>query len=103
MFVFFADLNTNECLENNGGCWQDKASNITACRVYRLALLFLSLFQYLVLLLLLKTDYSLFHLNLAFQDTYRGRLCECPTVQGVKFAGDGYTHCKGISVYLPVA
>nr|VDC62442.1 unnamed protein product [Brassica rapa] len=53
------DLNTNECLENNGGCWQDKASNITACR-----------------------------------DTYRGRLCECPTVQGVKFAGDGYTHCK---------
>ncbi|KAF2588976.1 hypothetical protein F2Q70_00040803 [Brassica cretica] len=56
------DLNTNECLENNGGCWQDKASNITACR-----------------------------------DTYRGRLCECPTVQGVKFAGDGYTHCKGSS------
>ncbi|KAJ0241623.1 Vacuolar-sorting receptor 1 [Hirschfeldia incana] len=53
------DLNTNECLENNGGCWQDKASNITACR-----------------------------------DTYRGRLCECPTVQGVKFAGDGYTHCR---------
>ncbi|CAA7019160.1 unnamed protein product [Microthlaspi erraticum] len=53
------DLNTNECLENNGGCWQDKAANITACR-----------------------------------DTFRGRLCECPTVQGVKFAGDGYTHCK---------
>ncbi|KAF8091568.1 hypothetical protein N665_0443s0025 [Sinapis alba] len=53
------DLNTNECLENNGGCWQDKAANITACR-----------------------------------DTYRGRLCECPTVQGVKFAGDGYTHCR---------
>ncbi|KAJ0255260.1 Vacuolar-sorting receptor 1 [Hirschfeldia incana] len=53
------DLNTNECLVNNGGCWQDKASNITACR-----------------------------------DTFRGRLCECPTVQGVKFSGDGYTHCK---------
>ncbi|CAN8254675.1 unnamed protein product [Cochlearia groenlandica] len=53
------DLETNECLENNGGCWQDKASNITACR-----------------------------------DTFRGRLCECPTVQGVKFAGDGYTQCK---------
>ncbi|EOA23646.1 hypothetical protein CARUB_v10016844mg [Capsella rubella] len=53
------DLETNECLENNGGCWQDKAANITACR-----------------------------------DTFRGRLCECPTVQGVKFAGDGYTHCK---------
>ncbi|OAP06890.1 VSR1 [Arabidopsis thaliana] len=53
------DLETNECLENNGGCWQDKAANITACR-----------------------------------DTFRGRLCECPTVQGVKFVGDGYTHCK---------
>ncbi|KAG2329157.1 hypothetical protein Bca52824_000337 [Brassica carinata] len=53
------DLETNECLENNGGCWQDKASNITACR-----------------------------------DTYRGRLCVCPTVQGVKFSGDGYTHCR---------
>ncbi|CAH2058810.1 unnamed protein product [Thlaspi arvense] len=53
------DQNTNECLENNGGCWQDKAANITACL-----------------------------------DTFRGRLCECPTVQGVKFVGDGYTHCK---------
>ncbi|KAF8089925.1 hypothetical protein N665_0494s0030 [Sinapis alba] len=53
------DQNTNECLENNGGCWQDRAANITACL-----------------------------------DTFRGRLCECPTVQGVKFVGDGYTHCK---------
>ncbi|KAL5132758.1 Vacuolar-sorting receptor 1 [Glycine soja] len=26
------DMETNECLQNNGGCWQDKASNITACR-----------------------------------------------------------------------
>ncbi|KAE8669689.1 Vacuolar-sorting receptor 1 [Hibiscus syriacus] len=26
------DLETNECLENNGGCWQDKAANLTACR-----------------------------------------------------------------------
>lgn len=52
-------IETNECLENNGGCWQDKAANITACK-----------------------------------DTFRGRVCECPTVQGVKFAGDGYTHCE---------
>ncbi|MBA0671887.1 hypothetical protein Goklo_029515 [Gossypium klotzschianum] len=22
----------NECLENNGGCWQDKTANLTACR-----------------------------------------------------------------------
>lgn len=53
------DVETNECLENNGGCWQDKAANITACR-----------------------------------DTFRGRVCECPIVQGVKFVGDGYTHCQ---------
>ncbi|KAK1270684.1 Vacuolar-sorting receptor 1 [Acorus gramineus] len=52
-------IETNECLENNGGCWQDKAANITACK-----------------------------------DTFRGRVCECPTVQGVKFVGDGYTHCE---------
>ncbi|XP_039016117.1 vacuolar-sorting receptor 1-like [Hibiscus syriacus] len=53
------DIETNECLENNGGCWQDKTTNITACR-----------------------------------DTFRGRVCECPIVNGVKFFGDGYTHCE---------
>ncbi|VAI03790.1 unnamed protein product [Triticum turgidum subsp. durum] len=58
------DIQTNECLENNGGCWQDKAANITACK-----------------------------------DTFRGKVCECPVVKGVKFVGDGYTHCEGI--YYP--
>ncbi|KAG6744386.1 hypothetical protein POTOM_053106 [Populus tomentosa] len=53
------DVETNECLENNGGCWQDKAANLTACK-----------------------------------DTFRGRVCECPVVQGVKFVGDGYTRCE---------
>uniref|UniRef100_A0ACD5X3J7 Uncharacterized protein n=1 Tax=Avena sativa TaxID=4498 RepID=A0ACD5X3J7_AVESA len=53
------DIQTNECLENNGGCWQDKAANITACK-----------------------------------DTFRGKICECPVVKGVKFVGDGYTHCE---------
>ncbi|KAJ0695985.1 putative PA domain, EGF-like calcium-binding, complement Clr-like EGF domain-containing protein [Helianthus annuus] len=52
-------IETNECLENNGGCWIDKATNITACR-----------------------------------DTFRGRVCQCPIVQGVKFFGDGYKHCE---------
>lgn len=28
-----ADVETNECMDNNGGCWQDKTSNITACKV----------------------------------------------------------------------
>ncbi|KAJ8533753.1 hypothetical protein K7X08_007077 [Anisodus acutangulus] len=53
------DIQTNECLESNGGCWQDKAANITACR-----------------------------------DTFRGKVCECPVVEGVKFVGDGYSHCE---------
>ncbi|CDY62643.1 BnaCnng40700D [Brassica napus] len=55
------DIETNECLQNNGGCWVDKRTNITACR-----------------------------------DTFRGRVCRCPIVQGVKFLGDGYTHCEGM-------
>ncbi|KAK1355544.1 Vacuolar-sorting receptor 1 [Heracleum sosnowskyi] len=53
------DIETNECLENNGGCWQDKAANLTACK-----------------------------------DTFRGRVCECPIVRGVKLSGDGYTQCE---------
>ncbi|XP_022984499.1 vacuolar-sorting receptor 4-like [Cucurbita maxima] len=55
-----SDIETNECLENNGGCWQDKAdTNLTACK-----------------------------------DTYRGRVCECPLVDGVQLKGDGYTICE---------
>ncbi|KAJ0088032.1 hypothetical protein Patl1_31555 [Pistacia atlantica] len=53
------EVQTNECLENNGGCWQDKTANLTACK-----------------------------------DTFRGRVCACPVVRGVKFVGDGYTHCE---------
>ena len=30
-----------------------------------------------------------------FQDTFRGRVCECPFVNGVQFEGDGYSSCKG--------
>ncbi|XP_038709198.1 vacuolar-sorting receptor 3 [Tripterygium wilfordii] len=53
------DVETNECLDNNGGCWLDKTANITACK-----------------------------------DTFRGRVCECPLVDGVQFKGDGYSHCE---------
>ncbi|KAH1041533.1 hypothetical protein AAZX31_09G048600 [Glycine max] len=53
------DVETNECLERNGGCWQDKHANITACK-----------------------------------DTFRGRVCECPVVNGVQYKGDGYTTCE---------
>ncbi|PWZ07847.1 Vacuolar-sorting receptor 6 [Zea mays] len=55
------DIETNECLHRNGGCWRDEATNVTAC-----------------------------------QDTYRGRVCECPVVNGVRYEGDGYTDCKAI-------
>jgi hypothetical protein len=27
------DMETNECLHNNGGCWKDANLNITACKV----------------------------------------------------------------------
>ncbi|KAJ0610109.1 putative EGF-like calcium-binding domain-containing protein [Helianthus annuus] len=53
------EIETNECLVDNGGCWSDKVTNITACK-----------------------------------DTFRGKVCECPVVNGVKFVGDGYTHCE---------
>ncbi|KAL0733096.1 hypothetical protein Bca4012_009306 [Brassica carinata] len=53
------EVESNECLDNSGGCWQDKSANITACR-----------------------------------DTFRGRVCECPLVDGVQFKGDGYSHCE---------
>ncbi|CAH1412760.1 unnamed protein product [Lactuca virosa] len=58
-------VETNECLENNGGCWHDKSTNVTACK-----------------------------------DTFRGRVCECPLVDGVQFNGDGYTSCKLVEGYL---
>ncbi|KAK9756152.1 hypothetical protein RND81_01G077100 [Saponaria officinalis] len=52
-------IETDECLENNGGCWQDLQANITACK-----------------------------------DTFRGRVCECPLVNGVQYDGDGYSSCE---------
>ncbi|THG04188.1 hypothetical protein TEA_018828 [Camellia sinensis var. sinensis] len=55
------DLETNECLKRNGGCWQDKQHNITACK-----------------------------------DTFRGRVCECPLLNGVQYKGDGYTSCQDV-------
>ncbi|XP_074268946.1 vacuolar-sorting receptor 6-like [Silene latifolia] len=52
-------IETDECLDNNGGCWQDQFANVTACK-----------------------------------DTFRGRVCECPLVNGVQYQGDGYASCE---------
>jgi hypothetical protein len=30
----------------------------------------------------------------ACKDTFRGRVCECPLVEGVQFHGDGYSLCQ---------
>ncbi|KAL5978750.1 Vacuolar-sorting receptor 6 [Asimina triloba] len=32
--VVLTDLDTNECLERNGGCWQDTHLNVTACKLW---------------------------------------------------------------------
>ncbi|XP_031473751.1 vacuolar-sorting receptor 6-like [Nymphaea colorata] len=55
------DIETNECLENYGGCWHDTKTNISACK-----------------------------------DTFRGRVCQCPSVNGVQYQGDGYTNCEAV-------
>ncbi|WOL03352.1 hypothetical protein Cni_G12072 [Canna indica] len=55
------DIETDECLNSNGGCWQDKQLNITACK-----------------------------------DTFRGRICQCPVVNNVRFEGDGYNSCIAV-------
>lgn len=80
------DVETNECLDNNGGCWQDKATNITACKVLGHSLLIFVLW-----LLVFNISFML------LQDTFRGRVCECPVVNGVQFKGDGYSSCVGTS------
>lgn len=56
-------VETNECLENFGGCWHDVKGNVTACK-----------------------------------DTFRGRVCQCPLVDGVQFQGDGYTTCEAMGL-----
>ncbi|XP_038689064.1 vacuolar-sorting receptor 6-like isoform X2 [Tripterygium wilfordii] len=55
------DIETNECLERNGGCWKNAKANITACK-----------------------------------DTFRGRVCECPVLNGVQYQGDGYISCEAL-------
>lgn len=32
------------------------------------------------------------------QDTFRGRICECPVVDGVQYRGDGYSSCQGMGL-----
>lgn len=41
-------------------------------------------------------SFFLFLLLESVQDTFRGRVCECPVVNGVQYRGDGYSSCQGI-------
>ena len=44
-----------------------------------------------------QSDYSSANfdsLSLWFvQDTYKGRICECPPAHGIQYSRDGYTSC----------
>ncbi|KAK8562829.1 hypothetical protein V6N12_010895 [Hibiscus sabdariffa] len=83
-----SDVETNECLENNGGCWQDKAANLTACKLDEAIRLSSS-----------KSDFSpvclcaiqLVGLEGSEQEDGHGK-CECPT----GFKGDGVNTCEDI-------
>lgn len=54
-------METNECLENNGGCWQDNSTNITACRVFYLFFSNLMFQMLMVYLILAKSMYVAGH------------------------------------------
>lgn len=92
-------METDECLHNNGGCWRDEKTNTTACKVVLLQYPPLPPTKFLAVhntwalpaCLLTVTDCVLEWK----QDTYRGRICQCPVVDGVQYQGDGYTDCKG--------
>lgn len=75
-------METNQCLDNNGGCWLDTERNISACKVFT---------DFFLIFVFAAYDY-IFYVFL--QDTFRGRICECPIVHGVQYTGDGYTSCK---------
>lgn len=47
-----------------------------------------------------KSAHSLFNGCIIFQDTFRGRVCECPVFNGVQFKGDGYSNCEGSTLFL---
>jgi hypothetical protein len=105
-----AAVETNECLTNNGGCWQK--DNITACQVRETSsyvspdCFFLkhpsenkniffqlqeSLSSYYVFMFY---DFVFGVDHFVAQDTFRGRICACPLVEGVQFEGDGYSNCQ---------
>lgn len=89
LIVDRTDLETNECLDNNGGCWQDPQTNITACKVWIPSAMLLANAKPCNVACRLTT------LFVSMKDTFRGRVCQCPFVSGVHYAGDGYTSCEG--------
>jgi hypothetical protein len=74
-------------LHSNGGCWRD----VTACRVR-----VISLFRRPCSVAVARVAEAFRFPACIGQDTYRGRVCECPVVNGVRYDGD----CKAVRFAL---
>lgn len=64
------EIETNECLDNNGGCWQDKAANVTACKVSLIFLLSFTISQALTQCLTLFVSSFPFYYRIHFVEGY---------------------------------
>ncbi|KAA3482465.1 vacuolar-sorting receptor 3-like [Gossypium australe] len=88
-----ADVETNECLDNNGGCWQDKAANLTACKLVGLegAKLIMEVVG-MKHEMDMHTPLVCLCSNRGFEQDDGNGKCQCPP----GFKGDGVKNCEDI-------